>query len=402
MKFWTLRHRWTPTWTIVLVLVVSAGLTTVATRQVTTHLRGDPPPSTVAIDQADQADPAGAAGGPADSTGDAAPLPPAVAPGTVPEAAANLAPGTGSEPIIGEPVIEKVDPQPVPDRVSLQAGTVPDQRAPLPAEAPDDSGEAGPFEAPDPGSNQQAPPARGFGVGIWVEPVGHFARITVGVSGGPDGLAALSVAFGDGQSQDLSASQVAQLRDGGTFTVVHRYEPTLTPQPRQARVIGSDQGGKSRTSFVEFETQAEFRAGFSALTVTALEDCDRIAGKNDFELRWNIDGRTSRSRFDLDQGESYVEQGFRRGVNGVRYGGDYRYYIEVIERDGYENLLDPWTWDGEFWPVHSVNKPVDIASLGAYRVPVTLFYRATGDDECLVRLDYTYTVAMSDTPPHAA
>jgi hypothetical protein len=33
---------------------------------------------------------------------------------------------------------------------------------------------------------------------------------------------------------------------------------------------------------------------------------------------------------------------------------------------------------------------------------VTLFYRATGDDECLVRLDYTYTVAMSDTPPHAA
>jgi hypothetical protein len=153
---------------------------------------------------------------------------------------------------------------------------------------------------------------------------------------------------------------------------------------------------------VEFETQAEFLLGFSPLRVTALEDCDFWAGKNDFELAWNLDGRTSSSRFDLDKGESYVEEGFRRGANGVRYGGGYRYFLEIRELDGADAWLEPWTWEfpAEFRGASGGAGP-KIVDLGTHRYPVTLFYRASGKDLCRVRFDYSYTVALADRPPRA-
>lgn len=403
MRFEELRSRWSPLWTIGLVLVLAV-LTAVAAKQITTELRGD------TLTPAAQGEAAGNtdATNSAEASSGAAPLPPAVEPGTVPEAAASLAPGTGSEPIIGEPEIEKINREPVADRVSLQAATVPDELAPAPAETttptPDESDGGGPLDAADPGSNQQAPIPRGFGVGVRAETVGHYARLIVGVSGGPNGLAAMRLQLSDGDRYELSASEVEQLHDGGTFVLVHRFEPTLTPQPQRATVVATDGTPTDKAAFVEFDTQAEFRVGFSPLTVTALEDCDFFGGKNDFQLEWDIDGRHSVSRFDLGEGESYVEHDFRRGVNGVRYRStSYGYSITIAERDGYGNLFEPWTWPADFAGASrdGPGRLVDIIDLGTHRYPVTLFYEAIGDDDCRVRFDYSYTVALADTPPSA-
>jgi hypothetical protein len=377
---------------------LAAGLTTVAARQVTVHLRGGSPAAT-AVDRAHQpaeADQAAEdqAAGQSGTTGDVAALPPAVEQGTVPEAVANLAPGTGSDPIIGEPVIEKVDPQPVPDRVSLRAGSVPpNQQAPLPAEEVppgEDSAGAGPFDAPGPGSNQQAPNPTGFGVGVGATVRGHFATITVGVSGGPSGLSELTVDFGDGGRYQLPADKLGQLRQGGTLELVHRYQPTLDPTPHIVRVNAADGGGRLDHASHRLETQAEFLLRFSALTVTALEDCDRF-GKGDFKLTWNLEGVNKSSRFDLGKGESYVEHRFPARIYGITHTDPYRFRLDIAELDLGGGVLKGWGL--EFPDVRGASS-VEVVELGTYSYPVTHFWRTVTD--CRVRLDYTYHLTIFD------
>lgn len=233
--------------------------------------------------------------------------------------------------------------------------------------------------------------------------VGHYATIIVGVSGGPNGLSAMRIQLSDGDQYELSASEVERLDNSGIFRLVHRFEPTLTPQPQRATVVATEGSSRDKAAFVEFETQAEFKLGFSPLRVTALDDCD-LVGKGDFELRWKIDARTSRTRFDLGKGETYVEEDFRRGVNGVRYNDDYGYWLSIVERDsavaeaGQFVTIPPW--EHEFFG-GSGKSSVDIIQIGPRRVPVSFVYRANKFGNCHVRFDYRYTVALADNPPSA-
>jgi hypothetical protein len=376
-----------PTWAVVLALVLVAGLAMVAAREVTGHLRGDQP-----------ARPAAATG--PDTEGGAPPLPT-----VTPPAPGELAPGTGSDPIIGPPSIEPVDRGPVPDQVTLQPGQMPDLTGPPPAATPppdpgtappDDSGGPGSvLERPDVTTGERAPPPPSFGVGIRVTAGGHFATAVVGVSGGPDGLAALSVEFGDGGVHQLSEEKVAGLREGGTLRVVHRYEPTLTPQPQRAVVSATDGAGRSKQAAYEFETQAEFRLRFSPLTATALDDCDAV-GKGDFKLEWNLDGGDHSSRFDLGKGDSYVENQFRTTIYGVSYGNPVYYDLRISELDFAGRVLTPWEWELPF-EFHGPAAPAkEVVELGTHTYPVTVFYATKGEDNCSVRLDYSYSVIMFD------
>jgi hypothetical protein len=384
----------------VLVLALVAGLVAVAARQVTVLVRGDQPVGATAPDPAATAAPDGGS----DPTGEGGALP---TPPVTPPDPGELAPGTGSDPIIGEPSIQPVDRGPVADRVFLLAGSIPNlDAAPPEAAPPQDAGDAVPdgsgqpgsaLERPDVGPGELAPPERGFGVGVSAEPDGHYATITVGVSGGPDGLAGLLVDFGDGSSHQLPDGDVARLRarGGGTVTLVHRYEPTLDPQPQRVVATATDGAGQRKRANRPFETQAEFLVGFSALTVRALDDCD-LVGKGDFELRWNLDGRDRSSRFDLGKGESYVENKFRIGLNGIHAGSQVDYWLTIAERDSGGKLLTPWEWPFDF----RVRGPLalEVVELGAHSYPVTLFWHTEGEDDCHVRLDYTYHVAMPDPP----
>jgi hypothetical protein len=376
-----------------LVLVLVAGLTAVAVRQVTVHLRGESP-APAAADQAggepaDQAggEPGDQAGGEPGDTGEVPVVEPAVAPGAVPDAAADLAPGTGSAPIIGDPVLTRVDRQPAPDRVSLQAGVLPPNlQAGQQGEAPPEEssgGEGGPFEAPVPGSNQRAPLPTGFGVGIDATVGGHFATIIVGVSGGPAGLAELSVDFGDGGRYQLPDDKLDQLRQGGTLKVVHRYEPTLDPTPHIAKVSAADGAGKLDQASHSFQTQAEFLLRFSPLTVTAREDCDTF-GKGDFKLTWDLEGVEKSSRFDLGKGESYVENRFQSRIYGITHTDPYYYQLDIRE-------LDAVSLPTEF----RVRGPsvAEVVELGTYSYPVTHFWRTIPND-CRVRLDFTYHLTL--------
>ena len=136
------------------------------------------------------------------------------------------------------------------------------------------------------------------------------------MSPGPDQVAALQVDFGDGDQQPLP---VTKLRDGGTATVVHAYEPTLAPRTRTVRATATDGTGQVRQASRQFETRAAYRVSYSPLAVTALDKCDTF-GTGDFALTWQLDPRPARSsEFKLGKGQTYLEEGFRVGYGPVHY-----------------------------------------------------------------------------------
>lgn len=367
-------------WVIVLAVVLVAGLAAVAARQITSSLRGDQPTRPAAVTTPD------ASGA----------LPP---PSLTPPQPGALAPGTGSEPIIGQPVIQEVDRAPQPDRVTLQPGLLPDffsgqlpEAAPpeaAPSETtPPETGPSGlPPDRPDVTTGEAAPPPQPFGVGIRVTTGGHFATIIVGVSGGPDGLASLTVDFGDGSSYQLPEDEVGELREGGTVRVLHRYEPTLTPQPQRATVDAADGAGQSKQATSEFETRAEFVVRFSPLTVTALSECD-LVGKGDFTLRWSFErsGRWQRSQFDLGNDESYVVSRFSHTVYGVHYRDTPEYELAINESDGIASVIPPIDL-GDIDEGYA-----DVIEIGTHSYPVTHFMAV----DCTTRLDFTYSVILFD------
>lgn len=122
-----------PVWTVGLVLVLGLAvvLTAVAARQVTVQLRGESVPAETgeAAGSTDAADSD-------EANADAIPVPPEVESGALPPEAADLEPGTWSEPIFGDPIVERVDREPFTDLVSVQAGPIPDQMAPPPETTP--------------------------------------------------------------------------------------------------------------------------------------------------------------------------------------------------------------------------------------------------------------------------
>lgn len=381
-----------PGWAVLLALALVAGLVTVSVRQVTVALRDDPAAGPVAGPGPDPTAGPGAAE-PDPGGGGPLPLPELAAP-----AAGELAPGTGSYPIVGSPSIEPPGGEPVPDQVAIVSGRMPDLTGALPdlaAAPPDAGGGTGPgVAAPDVATDEMAPPPPSFGLGVRVTTGGHFATVIVGVSGGPAGLATLAVEFGDGAAYRLPEEKIADLGEGGTVKVVHRYEPTLTPQPQRVVARATDGAGESKQAAYEFETRAAFEFRFFPLTVTARDDCDTI-GKGDFELSWELGAEEGSSRFDLGRGESYVEKRFDTAIYPVHYGERVRADLAIGERDTAGRLLTPWEWEFPY-EFHGPAAPQfeQVLELGTHRYPITMFYAVAGEDNCDVRLDYTFRVSM--------
>jgi hypothetical protein len=309
--------------------------------------------------------------------------------------------------VIGDPTIIPVDFVPVPDTISVKPGFVVDldvfvasqtqigQIGPV-VESGDDA-DSGSLTLADPliVDPKLAPEERGFGAGIWADPEhGHHATINVGVNLEGNGLAELIVDFGDGSTLDLDNRHLNELRDGGVVEIVHRYEPTLTPQRQTASVRARDTSGEMRESTTSFTTRAQFLAGFSPLTVTALGDCD-FFGKGDFVMNWNIDGRDKSSSFKLGEGDTYVEQGFRIGIDGIYYQEPHPVKLSISEEDSLaSDFIKGITWQHEF--VGSGHGPgilLGVLELGTHVIP----YSGVQDiGDCDVRVDFAVNLALSE------
>jgi hypothetical protein len=312
-----------------------------------------------------------------------------------------------AEMIVGDPIIIPIDFEPVSDKLTFNHGVLVDLDAFVSLQ--EQSNEIG--ESAEGGSDPLAgtqadppddpvlgAPAQPFNAGIWAEPESaHNATVMVGVNPGPNGLVRLEVDFGDGNTLDLDDRELSELRDGGSVEIVHRYEPTLTPQRQTAVVTARDSAGDVRERTTSFTTRAQFLAGFSPLTVTALGDCDFI-GKGDFILFWNIDGRDMVSdEFKLGDGDSYVEQGFRIGIDGIFHDEPRYFRVSITENDStlseilkFLGDLPPYDFPGA--PGHFPILP-GVLELGTHVVP----YSTVRDlDDCDVRLDFAITFALSD------
>lgn len=306
---------------------------------------------------------------------------------------------TASRLIVGEPTIVPVSPQPMPDRVSIEPGIGGNLESSV---RPSTGTVAGPDEGgPESNLDLDAPqvtdpvlgaPQQPLNVGVGVEPeTSHLAVITVGVNPGPEGLAELTLDFGDGSTLDLSDRELHSLRDGGVVKVVHRFQPTLTPQRQLVTAFVRDSAGATKQDSVSFTTRAEFLVRFSPLTVTAFGECD-LFSKGDFTLTWNIDGREMSSEFKLGFGERHVEERFAVGLSGVTFGTGYSISIDVRETDSVLKSALPGKSDfpGPHGPLFG-----DVLELGTHIVPVSMVREVRGN-RCSVHLDFTTTLAMDE------
>jgi hypothetical protein len=406
--------------------VLALALLVVGTRQVTIELAGGDNPGPPA--SAPVSDPGS---GPASALGGAATATPGEPPATGRGAAGEPSPG-GGEPdgpgvvsgqmSAGQVTVGEPYGSPAPDRITVQPGPVaartalphlpghspPDRAAPDGAGTPDGGSDGTGLERPDVGDDVLAPIPLPFAVGVGGSTTGHVATIEIGVDGGPDGLAALEVDLGDGNQVRLTGGQVDALRDGGTFTLVHEYRPTLIPLSWTVRATATDGAGLVRQASQEFQTRAAYLLSYSALAVTALNDCDTI-GKGDFGLRWKLDDRPVRSsEFKLGKGETYVEDGFRVGVQPVHFGEPVPFDVSIVENDPWgARLFAVWRWDigwAEIGdpPVGDGSAPAGeqvgpVAQIGSHQYPVTLSARdveSGGGDDCAVRMDFTVYLTM--------
>ncbi|MBT8208095.1 MAG: hypothetical protein KJO18_07475, partial [Acidimicrobiia bacterium] len=318
--------------------------------------------------------------------------------GTATEPASEETPETASRPIIGEPTIVPVSPQPLPDRVSIEPGVVANLETSVrptidTVAEPSDGGGASVFDldAPQVANPVLGAPQQPLNVGVWAEPeTSHLAVITVGVNPGPEGLAELTLDFGDGSALDLDDRELHSLRDGGVVEVVHRFEPTLTPQRQRVVASVSDGAGTTQADSVSFTTRAEFLVRFSPLTVRSLGNCD-LFGKGDFTLTWNIDGRRMSSEFKLAGGQSHVEERFAIGLSGVTFSAGYSISIDVVETDSpLKSALPGREFPGPHGPLFG-----DVLELGTHIVPVSIVQNVRGSS-CRVNLDFTTTLAIDE------
>ncbi len=302
---------------------------------------------------------------------------------------------------IGEPVVTPHQPGTFQDRVTALPAVVTGLPS-LPTEAaPPDTASGssdGVEDRPDVSSGEAAPLPRAFAVGVMVESESHFAVIRVGVDSGLEGLSDLVVDFGDGDVLDVPQARIDQIGDVGTLEIVHRYEPTLTPQPQEVTATATDGAGTVKMASARFETRAKFMVSYSPLTVTALDDCD-LFGKGDFELKWNNDGRDRSSRFDLGKGESYVEEEFRVGVEAF-YGEGVDFSISIAELDSVAlrilRFVSGAYLDSGFIGPRG-NPWIEVMQLGSHTVPITI--ERPNYEECDTRLELTVTLALFDRAP---
>lgn len=304
---------------------------------------------------------------------------------------------TASRLIVGEPTIVPVSPQPIPDRVSIEPGMVANLEAgSRPSTGtvaePTDGGDESIFDLDSPQVTDPVlgAPQQPLNVGVWVEPeTSHLAVITVGVNPGPDGLAELTLDFGDGNTLDLGDRELRSLRDGGVVKVVHRFQPTLTPQRQLVVASARDGAGTTREDSVSFTTRAEFLVRFSPLTVTSLGDCD-LFGRGDFTVTWNIDGREMSSEFKLGSGQRHVEERFAIGLSGVTFGTGHLISIDVDETDSILKAGVPSEFVGPYGPFFG-----DVLELGTHIVPFSIV-RDVRRNDCRVQLDFTTTLAIDE------
>jgi hypothetical protein len=334
-----------------------------------------------------------------EDTGSVAPSERAAAAGTSTEPPSEEAVATASRMIVGEPTIVPASSQPIPDRVSIEPGVVANlepsaRRSTGTVAEPTDGGDESIFDLDSP---QVADPVLGapqqpLNVGVWVEPeTSHLAVITVGVNPGPESLAELTLDLGDGSTLDLDDRELHALRDGGVVEVVHRFQPTLTPQRQLVRATVRDSAGTTEEDSISFTTRAEFLVRFSPLTVTSLGDCD-LVGKGDFTLTWNIDGREMSSDFQLGDGQSHVEERFGIGLSGATFDTQYVISIDVRETDSVLKAVVPFTseFPGPHGPLFA-----EVLELGTHIVPVSNVRDIRGS-RCKVRLDFTTTIAIDE------
>lgn len=301
---------------------------------------------------------------------------------------------------VGDVIIEKPEPLSFPDRVTVFAGEPPGRVTSQDDATPDN--ESDPDSRTDSGIGAGGASSEVFEEGISdrftidvsAEPNGHFAGISIAMNNVPDGLV-LRVDFGDGETFEVPPADIERLRGSGTVTVEHRFEPTLTPQPQASRVVAMDEGQLVGSASVAFETQAEFLVGFSPLELTALDDCD-VFGKGDFELEWNNDGRERSAKFKLNGGETYVEERFRVGHDGVRYDDDpIEVTLAVHERDPvWVHLLRlPTAYELDHAPEVL---PLGVKELATHTYPIAVKFDA--GRQCNARFDFTVTYAFADPP----
>ena len=386
-----------------MVVVALAGLA-FASRAVTTAVLGDdPPPAGTETTVSSATTSETRSEGPTSTTSAAASPISSTAPadaGEDPPAETGGAVGQDETIVeVGDVIIEKPEPVSFPNRVTVVPGEVADPETSQGEATPDDSdpdnGADSPFAAGDaPAEVFEEGISDRFTIQMSAEPNGHFAGIGIAMTNVPKDLA-LAVDFGDGDTFEIPPADIERLRGSGTINVEHRYEPTLTPQPQTAMAVAMDGGQVVGTVRVAFETQAEFLVSFSVLELTALDDCD-LFGKGDFELKWNNDGRERSTKFKLAGGESYIEERFRVGHDGVRYEDEpIEVTLGVHERDPL------WIRFFRFPIAYELDAPDEELSLGVKELATHTYPLAVEFDagrQCNARFDFTITYAFADPP----
>ena len=389
-------NRATPRAALVAGAVVLA-LLVVGARQLTVQLAGDGPDTAAAAAGAEAG-----AGSPPAAAGIDRPASPAEADGA-----------TGGV-VVGEVVVDETFAHnPRPDQITIEPAATARAADDLPDQS--DGGTAsGAGSDDDTALDQPGPVGEASGstadapigtvdsvLDLRVGTTGHVATVVVKIGPALDGLTALSVDFGDGSVLRLDDRQLASLVTSGRLRVVHEYVPTLTPQPQRVRVVATDGAGQSHDRTVDFATRAEYRLTYSALEVTALDDCD-LAGKGDFTLTWRLDSRPARtSDFTLGKGERYQEERFRIGITGVHYDEPLEHFLVRVE----ENDPGPGSFTPEGFSQFSGGGPVFQPDNHHYQVTMH------ADDvenagpagsslhwDCDVDLTFTAYVTMIDSP----
>jgi hypothetical protein len=111
-------------------------------------------------------------------------------------------------------------------------------------------------------------------------------------------------------------------------------------------------------------------------------------------LEWNVDGRDRSSSFKLGDGDTYVEQEFRVGIDGLFYDEPRRFKLSISESDpdalAIVKLFTDLLHESAGAPGGLFS---DVLEFGTHIVP----YSITSDlADCSVRLDFATTFAISE------